>query len=162
GRAARRRHPHPLGAATRPRRPPGGPLRRRGPAADDPPRRVLARGVRARGDARARAPGAASSRAHGRPRRAAVIQELGRDEFLALRPEVRALWPEASPQRVDEILPLHAERDGFRAVVEHTEHDGLAGFAYGYRGGAGQWWHDLVAAALGPDGTRRWLPPGHF
>jgi len=91
-----------------------------------------------------------------------VIRELGPEEFLALRPEVRALWAEASRQRVDEILPLHAERDGFRAVVEHTENGGLAGFAYGYRGGAGQWWHDLVAAALGPDGARRWLPPGHF
>ena len=91
-----------------------------------------------------------------------MIQELGRDEFLALRPEVRALWPEASRQRVDEILPLHAERDGFRAVAESAENGGLAGFAYGYRGGKGQWWHDLVAAALGTEGAGRWLPPGHF
>jgi len=91
-----------------------------------------------------------------------VTRELHPQEFLALRPEVRALWPEASRQRVDDILPLHAERDGFRAVVEHAEYGGLAGFAYGYRGGPGQWWHDLVAAALGSEGARRWLPPGHF
>jgi len=91
-----------------------------------------------------------------------VTRELGPEQFLALRPEVRALWPEASRQRVDEILPLHAERDGFRAVVEQAENGGLAGFAYGYRGEPGQWWHDLVATALGPEGARRWLPPGHF
>jgi ribosomal protein S18 acetylase RimI-like enzyme len=91
-----------------------------------------------------------------------VTRELGPEAFLALRPEVRALWPEASRQRVDEILPRHAERDGFRAVVEQAENGGLAGFAYGYRGGVGQWWHDLVAAALGTERARRWLPPGHF
>ena len=84
------------------------------------------------------------------------------EEFLDLRDEVRALWPEASRRRVDEILPLHAGREGFRAVVERTGDGRLAGFAYGYRGEAGQWWHDLVAAALGEDGTARWLAPGHF
>jgi len=91
-----------------------------------------------------------------------VISRLEPDEFLDLRDEVRALWPEASRRRVDEILPLHAGRDGFRAVVERTEDGRLAGFAYGYRGEAGQWWHDLVAAALGEEGTTHWLSPGHF
>jgi ribosomal protein S18 acetylase RimI-like enzyme len=91
-----------------------------------------------------------------------VIEELGPDDFLALRPEVRALWPEASRQRLDEILPRHAAHDGFRAVVERAQGGALAGFAYGYRGRPGQWWHDLVAAALGTAETQRWLPPGHF
>jgi ribosomal protein S18 acetylase RimI-like enzyme len=91
-----------------------------------------------------------------------VTREIGPAEFLALRSEVRALWPEASRRRVDDILPLHAVRDGFRAVVESAENGELVGFAYGYRGGDGQWWHDLVAAALGDEGAERWLPPGHF
>jgi ribosomal protein S18 acetylase RimI-like enzyme len=38
----------------------------------------------------------------------------------------------------------------------------LAGFAYGYLGSPGEWWHDHVSAALGSELTRRWLPPGHF
>jgi ribosomal protein S18 acetylase RimI-like enzyme len=91
-----------------------------------------------------------------------VTEEIGRDGFLGLRDEVRELWPEASRRRVDEILPLHSGRDGFRAVIERTADGSLAGFAYGYRGERGQWWHDLVAAALGKDGASRWLPPGHF
>jgi ribosomal protein S18 acetylase RimI-like enzyme len=91
-----------------------------------------------------------------------VTEEIGATTFLGLRDEVRALWPEASRRRVDEILPRHAERDGFRAVIERTPTGGLAGFAYGYRGGPGQWWHDLVAAALGSREAERWLRPGHF
>lgn len=91
-----------------------------------------------------------------------MIQTPGPHEFLELRPEVRELWPEASRHRIDEILPHHAARAGFRAVVERDGDGPLAGFAYGYRGGPGQWWHDLVATALGPDGSVRWLAPGHF
>jgi ribosomal protein S18 acetylase RimI-like enzyme len=91
-----------------------------------------------------------------------VIEQVDPEEFLGLRDEVRALWPEASRRRVDEILPLHAGRDGFRAVIERMHDERLTGFAYGYRGEAGQWWHDLVATALGEEGTARWLPPGHF
>ena len=37
----------------------------------------------------------------------------------------------------------------------------MAGFAYGFHGAAGQWWHDLVRAALGSAGgdefARAWL-----
>ena len=53
---AARRRAGALGRLPGPGRAPGGALRRRGPAADDPPRRVLARGVRARRAAGARAP----------------------------------------------------------------------------------------------------------
>ncbi len=91
-----------------------------------------------------------------------MIRELGAEEFLGLRPEVRVLWPEASRHRIDEILPRHAGRQGFRAVVDLETTGMLAGFAYGYRGAPGQWWHDLVAEALGPLASERWLPPGHF
>jgi ribosomal protein S18 acetylase RimI-like enzyme len=37
----------------------------------------------------------------------------------------------------------------------------IVAFAYGFRGGAGQWWHDMVRAALtvrsGPDIATAWL-----
>jgi ribosomal protein S18 acetylase RimI-like enzyme len=36
----------------------------------------------------------------------------------------------------------------------------LVGFGYGYRGVAGQWWHDAVAAGLGRADTARWLHDG--
>jgi len=91
-----------------------------------------------------------------------VIDELAPEDFLALLPDVRPLWPAASRERLDEIAPRHAEREGFRALIERADDGSLAGFAYGYRGAAGQWWHDLVADALGPDDAERWLPPGHF
>ena len=52
-------------------------------------------------------------------------------------------------------------RDGFKFLGAFAE-SRLAGFVYGYRGGPGQWWHDRVAAALGPEGTERWLPPAHL
>ena len=59
-------------AAAGPRRASGGDLRRAGPDVDDPPRHDLARGVRARRAARARAAPVAAGRPDRRARRAAV------------------------------------------------------------------------------------------
>jgi ribosomal protein S18 acetylase RimI-like enzyme len=82
------------------------------------------------------------------------------------RQEVEELWrlvfPATTDERLAEILPRHAGRRGFRFLAARDEEGTLAGFTYGYRGGAGEWWHDQVAAALGADGTSRWLEPGHF
>jgi ribosomal protein S18 acetylase RimI-like enzyme len=36
----------------------------------------------------------------------------------------------------------------------------LVGFGYGYRGARGQWWHDIVAGALGRRKAERWLVDG--
>jgi ribosomal protein S18 acetylase RimI-like enzyme len=89
------------------------------------------------------------------------IREVAGKDVLSLRPELAEIWPDASRARVDEILPRHVARDGFRFLGAFAERR-LIGFVYGYRGGAGQWWHDHVARALGPDGEQRWLAPGHF
>jgi ribosomal protein S18 acetylase RimI-like enzyme len=93
------------------------------------------------------------------------LRELTRAEVRALlaRPEqLVAVWPNASGERLDVIVPRHLEREGFRFVAEHDEAGRLVGIAYGYEGAAGQWWHDLVSAAM-DDATRtRWLRPGHF
>lgn len=89
------------------------------------------------------------------------LRELRPSEVLALRFEVSEIWPDASRARIDEILPRHVTRDGFRFFGAFVE-ERLVGFVYGYRGAPGQWWHDRVAAALGPDGTQRWLARGHF
>lgn len=57
-----------------------------------------------------------------------------------------------------ETLPRHAARDGFRLVVARDEQEGpVAGFVYGYHGEPGQWWYNIVSAALEPDLIARWM-----
>jgi GNAT superfamily N-acetyltransferase len=71
------------------------------------------------------------------------------------------------PQRMlagrDSILDRHAANPGFRALIVRTAIAGrsaVAGFTYGFRGAPGQWWHDMVAAALAsmyPPSASTWL-----
>jgi ribosomal protein S18 acetylase RimI-like enzyme len=89
------------------------------------------------------------------------MREIVGTDVLSLRRELAEIWPVASRARIDEILPRHVMRDGFRFLGAFAD-DRLVGFVYGYRGGVGQWWHDRVAGALGPDAAARWLAPGHF
>lgn len=63
--------------------------------------------------------------------------------------------PELVVQR-REIMQSHLHRRGFRAVAAHVE-DEFVGFGYGYRGRAGEWWHDIVAKALGREAAKEWL-----
>jgi ribosomal protein S18 acetylase RimI-like enzyme len=90
------------------------------------------------------------------------LRELSPDDVRRIlderADELVAVWPE----RVDEIDPAHLGRDGFRFVAEEGGDRRLAGIAYGYRGGPGQWWHDRVAAAMTDEQRDRWLAPGHF
>ncbi len=81
--------------------------------------------------------------------------------MLARADEIAEIWPTASRDRVGEILPRHAEREGFRfrAAEDETR---MVGFAYGYLGGPNQWWHDLVVAEMTEEQDARWLSPGHF
>ena len=76
--------------------------------------------------------------------------------------ELSAVWPELDGPRLDEILPRHMARDGFRFVAEEDERGRLAGIAYGYLGAPGQWWHDIVAREMTGEQRERWLGPGHF
>ena len=91
----------------------------------------------------------------------AEIRQVAGADVLALRRELDEIWPDASRARIDEILPRHIARTGFRFLGAFVGRR-LVGFVYGYRGAPGQWWHDRVAAALGPDGVERWLPTGHL
>lgn len=54
------------------------------------------------------------------------------------------------------ITTRHLMNPGLRAVLALHE-DGLVGFAYGYDGAPGQWWHDAVAEAMSPEQRDRWL-----
>jgi len=89
------------------------------------------------------------------------LRALGPRDVLLHRNEVSEIWPDASRSRIDEILPRHVVRDGFRFLAAFVDAR-VVGFVYGYRGAGGQWWHDRVARALGTGGTERWLGPGHF
>ena len=93
------------------------------------------------------------------------MRELTRDEvrdLLARPEELVAVWPNAAGERLEVIVPRHLEREGFRFVAEWDADGSLAGIAYGYRGAAGQWWHDLVADAMDEAARSHWLQPGHF
>jgi GNAT superfamily N-acetyltransferase len=63
--------------------------------------------------------------------------------------------PELVVQR-REIMQSHVRREGFRAVAAWVDGE-VVGFGYGYRGRAGEWWHDIVAKALDPGDADEWL-----
>ena len=88
----------------------------RGPAADDPPRRVLARGVRAGRPARARAAGDAAARPDGRARRAPLSRASRAGRAAGERRAVAAPAGRAGGadrrggvRATDEFLPYWAE-----------------------------------------------------
>jgi ribosomal protein S18 acetylase RimI-like enzyme len=68
----------------------------------------------------------------------------------------------ATDEWAREWLPRHAERDSFRFFAAVEPSGEVAGFAYGYTGGAGQWWTDRVAAAMHAEERRSWLEPPHY
>jgi ribosomal protein S18 acetylase RimI-like enzyme len=89
------------------------------------------------------------------------LMALSAEEALAARAELAGVWTGVSSARLGDILERHAVRDGFTFLA--AREDGLlAGFTYGYRGGPGEWWHDLVWATMDEEERSRWLAPGHF
>src|SRR5262249_2498928 len=67
------------------------------------------------------------------------IREVGGADVLAYRKELAQIWPDASRARIDDILPRHAARDGFRFFGAFAGRR-LVGFVYGYRGATRPWW----------------------
>ncbi len=82
--------------------------------------------------------------------------------MLDYAPELTEVWGGITEERLQEILSRHSARNGFRFLAARAEDARLAGFAYGYLGGPGQWWHDIVAKAMTREQRERWLAPGHF
>jgi ribosomal protein S18 acetylase RimI-like enzyme len=96
------------------------------------------------------------------------ITELGRPGFLACLDEQLAIYAAAMAASSDEmptrraIMERHAGNQGLRALAAVDGQSGrLVGFAYGFRGCPGQWWHDVVmsgiSAAWGRPTARAWL-----
>jgi ribosomal protein S18 acetylase RimI-like enzyme len=91
------------------------------------------------------------------------LEVLGADEF-AIHVKVAAHIYGAAMQRSAEmvvqrceIMHLHLARRGFVAVVVLDDSDEPVAFGYGYLGRRGEWWHDIVVTALGPELAERWM-----
>jgi ribosomal protein S18 acetylase RimI-like enzyme len=89
------------------------------------------------------------------------LSDIGAAEFLALLDTLTGVYQAAMEPPAEQlpgrssIMERHAGYPSFRAVVaaEPAARDAarrgdhiprLAGFAYGFHGARGQWWHDLV------------------
>lgn len=98
-----------------------------------------------------------------------LIQPCSAAETLAARDSICAVYGAAfaappyvrgpaSAAAFADTLTRHVERPAFRCLVARDAGRGeIVGFSYGYRSAPGQWWHDVVARALGSAGSRRWL-----
>jgi ribosomal protein S18 acetylase RimI-like enzyme len=100
------------------------------------------------------------------------LREIGAGDFLANLDACTGVYAAAMnppeyqlPGRYS-IMERHAGYSAFRAIVVTTPPaatgDGtLVGFAYGFHGEGGQWWHDLVSQAvtraLGREAAAGWL-----
>jgi ribosomal protein S18 acetylase RimI-like enzyme len=82
-----------------------------------------------------------------------TYRELGPGEFRAAIRSLVAVYAAAMnpPDRTlsgrEAIMERHAASPGFRGLIALVG-GRPAGFTYGFHGETGQWWHDMVAAAL--------------
>ncbi|KAA2256523.1 GNAT family N-acetyltransferase [Solihabitans fulvus] len=82
------------------------------------------------------------------------VVELSRDGLHARLSEALSLYVRAMgypPATVEQRAPMwlaHMLREDWRCVAALGEDDTLLGVCYGYRGGAGQWWHEQVRRGL--------------
>jgi ribosomal protein S18 acetylase RimI-like enzyme len=99
---------------------------------------------------------------------AAGIFELNRTDFLSTVGEFLAIYAAAMGAEPGElptrqtIMERHARNPEFRALaVSSGEPAHIVAFTYGFRGVAGQWWHDVVRSAIvassGPSVASGWL-----
>jgi ribosomal protein S18 acetylase RimI-like enzyme len=104
-----------------------------------------------------------------------AVRAVSAEVFGGLAQEAASIYgaamdrsPEVVIQRRD-IIAAHVTYGGFlcsgafddaASATPGEMSDQLVGFGYGYRGVAGQWWHDIVVGALGRQNARRWLHDG--
>ena len=101
-------------------------------------------------------------------RTAALISQFGPDAFRARLDQLIDVYAAAMrPEPLQlpgrrAIMEQHAAYPDFRALAVSAGPAGpVVGFAYGFRGAAGQWWHDVVVsgitAAQGTQVAAAWL-----
>jgi ribosomal protein S18 acetylase RimI-like enzyme len=97
-----------------------------------------------------------------------VVSELGADGFLAGLHQLVPVYAAAMRPEPGQLpgrratMERHATYPDFRALAVCAHPGGpVIAFAYGFRGEAGQWWHDLVVsgvtARLGAPLARAWM-----
>jgi GNAT superfamily N-acetyltransferase len=67
-----------------------------------------------------------------------------------------------TPAQADQLrdrIVRYSDRHGFHLVVVRWHSGRVVGFGLAVIAHPGDWWRELVAAALGPDLTRTWLGP---
>ena len=86
---------------------------------------------------------------------AVTIAELARPSFIDnidVQLAIYAVAMGANPDEVPNrraIMERHASNPGLRSLAAIEEESGrMVGFAYGFRGLQGQWWHDVVWSAI--------------
>ncbi len=96
------------------------------------------------------------------------IRDLARADFLAMLGDLTAIYAAAMGATAAElpsrqaIMERHTGNPSFQAVrATAGDLDRVVGFAYGFRGLPGQWWHDVVRAGVtaksGPAAATAWL-----
>jgi len=101
------------------------------------------------------------------PPRVERFVELSADELRAHLPEALSLYvtamryPAGTAEQRAPMWLAHMLRAEWRCVGAFNPDDRLVGIAYGYRGAAGQWWHEQVRRGIieqsGAEPANRWL-----
>jgi len=90
-----------------------------------------------------------------------TVDIVGAVEFAESIPVTAAIYGEAMQRPPElvvqrrEIMGAHTHRAGFVGVLARDGDGAVVGFGYGYHGRPGDWWHDVVARALGQRAGRR-------
>jgi len=96
-----------------------------------------------------------------------ALRRAGAAEFEAVLDTALAIYTAAMRPPPDQlagrksIMRGHTTYPDFTCVLAESPTGALIGFAYGFRGAPGQWWHDVIYRAIagrdGEDAARRWL-----
>ena len=90
-----------------------------------------------------------------------TVEIVTAQEFVQSVPVTAAIYGEAMQRPPElvvqrrEIMSSHVHSAGFVGVLARDADDAVVGFGYGYHGRPGDWWHDVVARALGQQLSRR-------
>ncbi|HYQ68385.1 MAG TPA: GNAT family N-acetyltransferase [Actinophytocola sp.] len=101
------------------------------------------------------------------PPRVERFVEMSADELRARLPEALSLYvtamryPTGTAEQRAPMWLAHMLRADWRCVAAFDTDDQMVGVAYGYRGAAGQWWHEQVRRGIiersGVALAERWL-----
>lgn len=96
-----------------------------------------------------------------------ALRQIGSGEFTELLDTVIGIYTAAMRSPADQlsgratIMRSHTTYSGFTCVLAERADGEVAGFAYGFHGAPGQWWHDVIHRALadraGPHVAKAWL-----